>query len=89
MPSSIPLTLTPDSNKVHGYGYDATTRRLAVEFKTHKDTPPAVTYEYINVPVEKFAELEAAESKGKFVNAEFVNTKWPFDKLTKASAAQP
>jgi hypothetical protein len=85
-PSTIPLTLTPDSEKIHAYGYDADRKRLAVQFKSFSEgletpRPPAWTYEYLNVEPDKLAGLEAAESKGKFVNDTFVKTQWPFEKL--------
>lgn len=61
--STIPLTMTPDSSQVAGYGYDAATRRLAVKFKSTSDK----VYEYKDVAPETFAAMEAADSKGSFV----------------------
>lgn len=61
--STIPMTLTPDSHQIHGYGYDAATQTMVLTFKSSADTKD---YEYPNTPPEKFAELAAAESKGSW-----------------------
>ncbi len=89
MPTTdIQLTPTPSSQKIHAYGYDPETKRLAVQFKRWQgkgddriSLPPIKTYEYLDVPAEKFAALEAAESKGSFINAEFAKPEWKFDRL--------
>lgn len=81
MPSAIVLTLTPDSKKIIGYGYDADSKRLAVQFKRFDNAPPAFTYEYLDVPADKVAELGAAESKGGYINKTFVYPKWAFEKI--------
>lgn len=83
--STIPLTLTPDSSKIHGYGYDPERKVLAVRFKNPKTKVPGpITYEYAEVPPEKFAEVEAAESKGSTINALFVKTAWGFERMQPA-----
>jgi hypothetical protein len=88
--STITLTLTPDSSKVHGYGYVPETQTLAVRFKGFSDGKPGLfTYHYANVTPEMFAALESAESKGAHVNAVFVKTKYPFDKLLAEAPAAP
>lgn len=59
--STIPLTLTPESSQIHGYGYDPASQTLAVKFNSnHKE----VTYHYLQVPPTVAATLEAAPSKG-------------------------
>ena len=64
MPASlIPLTLTPDSSQLHGYGYDSNSQTLALEFNSNWER---VTYHYPAFPPEKFAEFAGAESKGSF-----------------------
>lgn len=88
--STIPLTLTPDSSKIHGYGYEPGTQTLAVRFKGFSDGKPGLfTYHYSNVTQEMVSALEAAESKGAHVNAVFVKTKYPFDKLLAEAPAAP
>lgn len=51
-----------DSSQIASLGYDAETQVLEVEFKGGK------VYQYFEVPPEKFAELQAAESAGKYLN---------------------
>lgn len=87
--SDIPLTLTPDSSKIHGYAYVINTRTLAVRFKNFGDQQPGqYTYHYRDVTPEAFAELEAADSKGAHITAVYVKTRWPFDKLLAEAPAQ-
>lgn len=50
-----------ESSQINGYGYDADTRTLAVEFKN------GGTYHYENVGPDMFAELNKAPSKGGFI----------------------
>lgn len=58
------IAITPcKSSQVHGYGYCPDTQTLAMQFK-QKNGVSAV-YQYPCSP-ELYAELEAAESKGKF-----------------------
>lgn len=61
--STIQRTETPESSQIHSYGYDATTQKLAVKFKS---TPDRV-YEYKNVSSEVAAQMDAADSKGSFI----------------------
>jgi hypothetical protein len=91
MPASIiPLKATPDSKNIASYGYDPLSLTLAVRFKSFKTgVPGSKVYEYPNVPAEKFAELEAAESKGSFINANFVKTEHPFEKMEDEPAPGP
>ena len=74
--STIPITLTPQSSQVIGYGYDAATKRLAVKFKSNG---ARMTYEYTGVEPEFVADLDAAESKGAFVTKHLSRAKAPFD----------
>lgn len=54
--------ITVESSNVSTIAYDA--GNLLVRFKS------GIQYKYLNVPPEKFEALKAAESKGKFLNAE-------------------
>lgn len=86
-PSMIPLSLTPDSSQLHGYGYDAAGKVLAVEYRSNHDS---VTYHYKEVPAEAAQGLDAAESKGAFIFKQ-IKPKFDFDRLEKepAPAAEP
>jgi len=61
--STIPLTLTPESSQLHGYGYDPKTQTLALEFNSNHATK---TYHYPGFTPEQFEALKnaAAESIG-------------------------
>jgi hypothetical protein len=87
--SAITLALTPQSSKVYGYGYEPGTQTLAVRFKGFDGAPRDNTYHYPDVTPEMFAALEAAESKGKHINAVFVKPKYPFVKLLAGAPAAP
>jgi len=87
--SEIPITMTPKSSKVYGYGYDAGAKTLSVQFKGFDGAPRDNAYHYPNVTPEMFAALEAAESKGKHINAVFVKTQYPFEKLLAGVPAAP
>lgn len=67
----------PDSNKIHAYehGSDGT---LYLQFKSNAGR---ATYAYPNHPAEDIAKLEAAESKGKHFNKEWVAQFQAFEKL--------
>lgn len=65
MQSTIPLKLTPESSQIRGYGYDEATKTLAIEFNSNHTK---LTYHYPVAPA-KFAELDAAESKGSWFYA--------------------
>lgn len=54
-----------ESSQVAGFGYDATTQTLAVQFPGRGATAGSI-YHYSAVPPEVFADFQAAESKGKF-----------------------
>lgn len=66
----------PDSHKIHAYEYTEGT--LYVQFKSNANK---VTYAYPDVSAEEVAELDAAESKGKFFNRAFVEKHLVFTKL--------
>ena len=51
------------SSQVAAYGHDAERRILRVRFRSGS------TYEYEGVSAEKFAEMQAADSHGKFLSA--------------------
>jgi hypothetical protein len=88
--STIALTLTPQSAKIHGYGYAPENQTLAVRFKNPATLVPGVyTYEYPRVTAEHFDAVEKADSKGSHINAVFVKTQWPFEKLLAEAPAAP
>lgn len=66
------------SSQITGYGYDADSQTLAVSFPGRGGEPDTV-YHYHDVPAEKFAELEAAESKGKFFGSQ-IRGKFAYEK---------
>ena len=51
------------SSQIARYGYNAETETLRVEFKS------GGTYEYSGVDAEKFAEMQASDSHGKFLHS--------------------
>ena len=56
------IAMTPcTSSNIQAYGYDAASQTLAVQF-----VGSGSTYHYPGVPAEKYAEMQAAESKGRF-----------------------
>lgn len=60
------IAITPcESSQVSGFGYDADTQTLAVQFPGRGATPGSI-YHYSAVPPEVFADFQASESKGKF-----------------------
>lgn len=61
--STIPLTLTPESSQLHGYGYDPKIQTLALEFKSNQRTQ---TYHYPGFTPEQFEAFKNAESQGSF-----------------------
>ncbi len=65
------------SSRIAAHGYCPSTNRLALQFykKGSDGKPiPGAIYEYAGFPAEKYAELQAAESIGKFFGA-VVNAK--------------
>ena len=58
------MTMTQsNSSQVAAFGYDSSTETLRVQFRS------GGTYEYGGVSAEKFAEMQAADSHGKFLAA--------------------
>ena len=64
-----------ESSNVDQVGYDTEKKELHVRFKGN-----AATYCYADVPVEKFNELKAAKSVGKYLNKSIKGVH-VFDKL--------
>lgn len=68
------MTRTPvTSSQIDSIGFDATTKTLEIAFHGRKDaqgvrTAPSV-YQYKEFPADKWAEFQAAESKGKYFGA--------------------
>jgi KTSC domain-containing protein len=54
---------TSNSSSIKWAGYDKATHMLRVQF-----TENEIEYEYYKVPVKKWKELEAAKSKGVYIN---------------------
>lgn len=81
--STIPLALTPESSQIHGFGYDPVRQVLAIEFNSNHEQ---LTYEYPGVTPDRFAEFQAAESKGSWF---YKNKKSlaVFDRMYKATPA--
>ena len=73
-----PMTLTPQSKRIHAYGYHAASQTLSVQFKRFKGDARPVRYDYQHVPPDVFAGLEAAESKGSYITRNVV-TGNPFE----------
>jgi hypothetical protein len=59
----IPISNCCESSQVKGYGYDADSKTLAVEFKS------GGVYHYRGVPLETYGAMQKAESVGKFIGA--------------------
>lgn len=74
--STIPRTATPESSQIDSFGYDPTSQRLAVKFKSTSST----VYEYRNVPADVAAAMAAADSKGSFVYRQ-IKGKYDFDRM--------
>ena len=55
---------TPQSSNVAGFCYDEANQTLTVEFKSGS------RYNYYDVPQHIFEGMKAADSKGKYLNAE-------------------
>lgn len=70
MPKMFPV----DSSAIARIGYDVEVEEVYVEFRE-----PGGVYAYSGVPLEVFAELARAESKGSFVSE--VIKRYPFRKL--------
>jgi hypothetical protein len=64
---------TPESSNIAKFGYGSTT--LSVQFKN------GGRYEYLDVPITLFADMKAAESKGRFLN-ENVKGSYAFRKVS-------
>lgn len=56
---------TVESTRLMGYGYEATTCTLAVQFPGKPGEDPVV-YHYYNVPQDQWKAFQEAESKGSF-----------------------
>jgi hypothetical protein len=68
------------SSNIEGYGYNPKKSQLWVIFKGKGQNIGGLKiYRYRNVSKDQFNELEAAESKGKWVNANLVKPKKDFD----------
>lgn len=68
--STIPMTMTPESSQIAGYGYDAASQTMVLAFQSSAGQKE---YEYPDTPPAKFAELDAAESKGRWWRANRAN----------------
>lgn len=74
--STIQRTATPESSQIDSFGYDPTSQRLAVKFKSTSGT----VYEYRNVPPDVAAAMAASDSKGSFVYRQ-IKGKYDFDRM--------
>ena len=67
------------SSSIAAVGYDPARQRLFVQFRDSGET-----YAYEGVPARLFAALEAAPSKGRFVNA-VIKDRYPFERIATRS----
>lgn len=58
-----------ESSNIVAYGYTKQTQELWIAFKGEK------VYKYTGISKQQYIELDKAESKGKWVNANLVKTK--------------
>ncbi len=70
IPVGVPMRAA-NSSALHAYGYTAPSRELLLQFKAN-----GPVYSYFEVPPALVGQLEAAESKGKFISAN-VRGKFP------------
>lgn len=61
---NIPMTPSPDSDAIDSHGYDTESRKMRVKFKGKGGG----TYEYDDVPPERYAAFTGANSMGTFHN---------------------
>lgn len=66
----IEMQLTPESSQIFSIGYNPETKVLAIQFRNRATKEAGPSYHYALFPAEKFAEFQAAESKGRFFGAE-------------------
>lgn len=60
------IALSPcESSQIAAFGYDPSTQVLAIQFPG-RGVKPGDVYHYADVPAQVFADMQAAESKGKF-----------------------
>lgn len=79
--STIPLThMTPDSSQIHGYGYRAEDKMLAVEFKSNQHK---MTYHYPNTTPEEVQAIHDAPSKGAHIGKHFSRSGRDFQYMPK------
>ena len=69
MPESLPTIRRVDSSSVEAIGYDPATAKLYLRFRGSGNA-----YVYTDVPPAVYASLMAADSIGRFVNAEIKGT---------------
>jgi len=79
------IALTPvKSHQLAAYGYDEASQTLAITFNNKNGT--SLPYHYPCTP-EVFAEMQAAESKGKFFNSRILkNPDMPATKMVPDAA---
>lgn len=70
-----------ESSQLAAIGYDPQSQTLAIQFKGRGDTPGPV-YHYFDFEPERFAEFEAAESKGSFFYQQIRSnqTRYPYQR---------
>lgn len=77
--TQLHIAITPcESSQITGYGYDADSQTLAIQFPGRGATPGSV-YHYANVPAEVFEALHASDSKGKFFGSN-IRSVYPYEK---------
>lgn len=62
---NFPMTDETSSSALAGHGYDTTTKKMRLKFKG-SPAKPGGTYEYDDIPPERYAALTGAKSMGGF-----------------------
>lgn len=68
------------SSNLYAVGYDEENGNLFVQFKEQETGGPGLTYVFYHCPPTVHAELMAADSKGKYLNARVKNV-YSYDRL--------
>ena len=69
-----------DSSTMRSVGYEAESRILEIEFDS------GAVYQYLDVPLRRYEELQAAESKGRYFNSE-IRDSYPYVQVGRSRGA--
>ncbi len=72
------------SSQIAAVGYDPETKKMRIQFASHRDGTNGSTYEYDNVEPQDHADLIGAKSIGSHFKTVIKPQKerWPYTKLT-------